>query len=269
MDDPRVAPRDESGHREDTRVDIALSRGNQVPQIVASTNRGPCRPAMLPRPRNASASVAHRSHRAKRRRNAAFSSRLVVVQRDTRTTRREPALGTVLAVQQPTFDMSVLRAALDPSRAGHEDAVRLRRLAGDGVLEVGVPPQGSRADFCGDMATPLAQRVLALLAVPVWSSFDSSPCPRTLRTPGPNLFPEQPVEGFAEAWTEIDADWNGPGHKPGGQDRWYVESHFARGRDVLVTDDQGMRTMCQRLRDEHGFDIAAESLADYAVRFRE
>jgi hypothetical protein len=61
----------------------------------------------------------------------------------------------------------------------------------------------------------------------------------------------------------------GRGRKPGGQDRWYVESHFARGRDVLVTDDQGMRAMCRRLRGEHDFDIAAESLADYAARFRE
>lgn len=187
-----------------------------------------------------------------------------------RTSRREPALGTVLAVQRATFDMSVLRAVLDPSEAGHEDAARLLKLAGDGVLEIGVPPQGARADFRGDMATPRAQRVLALLTGPGVVELRQLAVPSDVTYPGPNFFPEQPVEGFAEAWTAIDADWNGPGGgKPGGQDRWYVESHVARGRDVLVTDDRGMRTMCRLLRDVHGFDITAESLADYAARFRE
>ena len=69
---------------------------------------------------------------------------------------------TVEALDRPTFDMSILRAALDPAEAGHQDAVRLLRLAAKGVLEVGVPPQGARADFRGDMTTPQAQRVLGL-----------------------------------------------------------------------------------------------------------
>jgi hypothetical protein len=30
-----------------------------------------------------------------------------------------------------------------------------------------------------------------------------------------------------------------------------------------------MLTLCRRLRDEHGFDITRESLADYAARFPE
>jgi hypothetical protein len=178
-------------------------------------------------------------------------------------------LGTVLAVQQPTFDMSVLRAALDPSRGGHEDAVWLLELAGGGVLELGVPPQGARADFRGDMATPQAQRVLALLAGPGVVELRQLAVPSDVTYPGPNLFPEEPIEGFAEAWTAIEANWNGPGSKPGGKDRWYVESHVARGRDVLVTEDPGMLTMCRRLRDEHGFDITAELLPDYAARFPE
>jgi hypothetical protein len=172
-------------------------------------------------------------------------------------------------VQQPTFDMNILRAALEPSRAGHEDAVRLLELAGYGLLEVGVPPQGARADFRGDMATPQAQRVLALLMGPGVVELRQLAVPSDVTYPGPNFFPEQPVQGFAEAWTAIDGDWNGPGRKPGGQDRWYVESHVARRRDILVTDDLGMRTMCRRLRDEHAFDITAESLAEYAARFRE
>jgi hypothetical protein len=36
---------------------------------------------------------------------------------------------------------------------------------------------------------------------------------------------------------------------------------------VLVTDDQGMRRMCRRLREEHGFDVIAEPLIDYAARY--
>jgi hypothetical protein len=165
--------------------------------------------------------------------------------------------------------MSVLRAALDPNRAGHDDAVQLLKLAGDGVLEVGVPPQGARADFRGDMSTPPAQRVLELLAGPEVVELRQLAVPSDVTYPGANFFPEEPVDGFADAWNAVDADWNGPGHKPGVQDRWYVESHVARKRDVLVTDDRGMRTMCARLRDEHGFEITVESLAEYAARFCE
>jgi hypothetical protein len=80
--------------------------------------------------------------------------------------RRGLQLATVVAVQQPTFDMSVLRAVFDQGRTGHEEAARLLKLATDGVLEIGVPPQGAQAGFRGDMTTPLARRVLTLLASP-------------------------------------------------------------------------------------------------------
>jgi hypothetical protein len=59
--------------------------------------------------------------------------------------------------------MSVLRTALDPDEAGHEDALGLLHLAPEGVLEVGVPPQGVRADFRDNMTTPQAPRVVALV----------------------------------------------------------------------------------------------------------
>jgi hypothetical protein len=172
-------------------------------------------------------------------------------------------------VYRPTFDMSILRAALDPGRTGHEDAVRLLELAADGVLEVGVPPQGAGADFRADMTTPQAQRLLELLDGPGILELRQLAVTSEVTYPGPNFLPEKPVEGFAEAWAAIEADWNGPGHKPGAKDRWYVKSHIARGRDVLVTDDRGMRTMCRRLRDEHGFEVKAQSLTDYAAQFRE
>jgi hypothetical protein len=172
-------------------------------------------------------------------------------------------------VDRPTFDTSVLRTALDPDRDGNEDAVRLIGLAADGVLEIGVPPQGMRADFGGDTTTQTAKRVLTLLDGPGFVELEQLAWPSDVTYPAENLYPETPVEGFAEAWDAIAADWNGPGRRPGDQDRWYVESHVARGRDVLVTDDQGLLTMCRRLRDEHGIEIVAESLADYAARFPE
>jgi hypothetical protein len=41
---------------------------------------------------------------------------------------------------------------------------------------------------------------------------------------------------------------------------------FFDGRDVFLTDDLGLSTMCDRLRKEHGFAIHAESLKDYVAR---
>lgn len=174
-------------------------------------------------------------------------------------------LGTVRGVRQPTFDMNIFRVALESSRPGHESAVRLLELARDGLLEVGVPPQGVRADLRGDMTTPQAQAVLALLSSPGVVELHQLAYPSNVTYPG--FFPEQPTQGFAKAWTAIEESWNGPGRNPRGKDRWYVESHVARRRDILVTDDVGMQTMCRRLREEHAVDITAESLADYAARF--
>jgi hypothetical protein len=163
--------------------------------------------------------------------------------------------------------MNILRAVLDPAEAGHEDALRLVGLAGEGALEIAVPPQGVRADYRGDMTTPEAKRVSALLANDGVVELRQLAIPSRFTFPGKDFFPEEPVDGFAEAWAAVEADWNGPGTKPNEQDRWYVESHVARGRDVLVTNDKGMRTMCRRLREEHGFDVLAERLADYAARY--
>lgn len=165
--------------------------------------------------------------------------------------------------------MSILRIVLDPARAGHDDALRLLGLAAEGLLEIAVPPQGVRADFRGDMTTPQAQRVSALLASDGVIELRQLAVPSSVTFPSGDLFPEKPIDGFAEAWATIEADWSGPGSKPGEQDRWYVESHVARGRDVLVTDDRGMRTMCRRLRDDHGFDVITEPLIDYAARYPE
>jgi hypothetical protein len=117
------------------------------------------------------------------------------------------------------------------------------------------------------MTTPQAQRLIARLANPGVVELRHLAIPSSVTFPSEDFFPEEPVDGIAEAWAHIEADWNVPGGKPNDQDRWYVESHVARGRDVLVTDDKGMRTICRRLRDEYGFDVVAEPLTDYAGRY--
>lgn len=119
------------------------------------------------------------------------------------------------------------------------------------------------------MTTPQAQSLLELLNSPGVVELRQLAWPSAVTYSGPDFFPEKPVDGFADAWTAIAADWNGPGRIPGDQDRWYVESHVARNRDVLVTDDRGMQTMCRRLREEHRIAVTAESLAVYAARFSE
>jgi hypothetical protein len=125
----------------------------------------------------------------------------------------------VLAVRRPTFDMNALRVALDSAEAGHDEALRLLDLAAEGALEIAVPPQGVRADFRGDMTTQLAQRVTALLERDGVVELRQLAMPSPVTFPSPNLFPEKPVDGFAEAWATVEANWNGPGAKPDEKDR--------------------------------------------------
>jgi hypothetical protein len=74
------------------------------------------------------------------------------------------------------------------------------------------------------------------------------------------------VEGFVEAWAVIAAGW---AKAPGPADRFHVETHIADGRDMFVTDDGPLLTMCRRLREEHGFPIVAMNLADYMSKRRD
>ena len=112
--------------------------------------------------------------------------------------------------------MSILRAALDPSRSGHQKALQLLRLAGNGVLEVGVPPQGVRADFRADLTTPLGQQLLGLLAQPGVVELQQLAVPSEVTLPSEDFFPEEPVQGFAEAWVAVEQSWGGgPGQDTG------------------------------------------------------
>jgi len=157
--------------------------------------------------------------------------------------------------------VNIARDYLEPDRSGHHYAQELFELARRGEVEVATGPQGYRLDVHGDLAEQLeivfrdegvAQtRQLAYLS--------------EVTFPGPDLFPGAFVEGFGDAWNRIAATWP---RAPDARDGLHVETHLMEKRDVFVTDDRRLRVMCQRLREEHGFDVKAMSLQEYLDRRR-
>jgi hypothetical protein len=173
----------------------------------------------------------------------------------------------LIVVKRLTLDMTAIRDATYDDRERHGDARRLLKLAERGEVELGVPPQGSLADLRGQFGGELAERVQRLLAQPGVIGLPQLARLSDVTFPGDNLLPGAYVDGFHKAWDAIAAEWNGPGTRPGDFDRWYVESHLLGGRDILVTDDLPLRTMCDRLRNEHGFPVHAEPLSGYVARW--
>jgi hypothetical protein len=169
-------------------------------------------------------------------------------------------------VKSLTLDMTAIRDAAYDERERHDDAQILLKRAERGEVELGVPPQGWLADVRGQFDGALAERVQGLLARPGVVELAQVARLSDVTFPGEKLLPGTYVEGFQEAWNAIAADWNGPGERPKDFDRWYVESHLLDGRDVLLTNDLGLRTMCDRLRKERGLAVHAESLEDYVAR---
>jgi hypothetical protein len=170
-------------------------------------------------------------------------------------------------VQRLTLDMTAIRDATEDDRPRHGGALRLLKLAEQGQVELGVPPQGSLADLQGKYGEELDERVQALLGLPGVVALPQVARISDATFLGDDLVLGAYVEGFDEAWEGIAADWNGPGTRPGPADRWYVETHLLCSRDVLLTEDQGVRTMCGRLRGEHGCPADAESLPSYLARW--
>jgi hypothetical protein len=162
--------------------------------------------------------------------------------------------------------MTAIRDAAYDERERHDDAQALLKHAEQGELELGVPPQGWLADVRGEFGGELAERVRRLLTRHGVVELAQVARLSDVTLPGVNLLPGAYVEGFHEAWNAIVADWNGPGRCPGDFDRWYVESHLLDERDVFLTDDLGLRSMCHRLREEHGFAAHAQSLTAYVAR---
>jgi hypothetical protein len=173
----------------------------------------------------------------------------------------------LVRVKLLTLDMTAIRDATYGDRQRHGDALRLLDLAERGEVELGVPPQGSLADLRGQFGGELAQRVQGLLARPGVVGLPQVARPSDVTFPSENLLPGKFIDGFDERWDAVAADWHGPGKRPGDLDRWYVESHLLGARDVLLTDDLALRTMCDRLRNEHGLSVYAESLSSYLARW--
>lgn len=168
-------------------------------------------------------------------------------------------------MQRLTLDMTAIRDVAYDDRERHEDAHTLLRRAERGDVELGVPPQGRLADLRGRFGGELAEYVKGLLRQPGVVELPQVARLSDVTFPGENLLPGAYLEGLNEEWNAIAAEWNGPGKRPGDFDRWYVESHLLGGRDVFLTDDLGLSTMCNRLREELGFAIHAESLKDYVA----
>jgi hypothetical protein len=162
--------------------------------------------------------------------------------------------------------MTAMRDLVYDDRPRHSDALKLLALAERGDLELGVPPQGSLADLRGEFGGDLADRIKTLLAKPGVVGLPQLARLSNVTFPAENLFPGYYVEGFSEAWDHIAATWKThQGKCPGSFDRWYVESHIADSRDVLLTDDKALQAMCDRLRKEHGLAVRTQSLSDYVA----
>jgi hypothetical protein len=166
-------------------------------------------------------------------------------------------------MERLTLDMTAIRDIMQADRARHAEGLKLLKLANNGDLEFAIPPQGRRADLRDEY---LAVEMRDLLTKSGVIELPQLARPSSVTFPGQNLVPGYVVGGFGEAWDAIAAKWNGPGHLPKEFDRWYVESHIADGRDVLITDDEGLHTMCDRLRAEHGLAVRAEGLSEYVPK---
>jgi hypothetical protein len=166
-----------------------------------------------------------------------------------------------------TLDMTAIRDATFDDRERHGLALTLLGLAERGEVELGVPPQGWLADLRGRFGDDLARRVESLLARPGVVGLPQVARLSDVTFLGDDLVPGASVDGLHEAWDAIYADWNGPGRRPRDFDRWYVESHLMGSRDVFLTDDGGLQTMCDRLRDERDFGVYAESLRTFVDRW--
>lgn len=162
-----------------------------------------------------------------------------------------------------TIDTTVTRAYLNDEEDLHDAAVELFDLARRGDIELASASSGYAFDARGD----LAEQMRAMLERERVVQTTQLAYPGVV-FPGPNAFPGAAVAGFREAWDAVAAKWNGPGKLPNNKDALHVETHVLEKRDVFVTDDTGLLTMCRRLSD-HGFSILALRLAEYLDTHRQ
>jgi hypothetical protein len=161
------------------------------------------------------------------------------------------------APERLTIDASVYFDYIDPQRERYELAVALFEPARCGEVELATAPQGYRLDVTReDSVERLAEAYERKEVMPTRQLARVS----EVTYPGADLIVGHYVEGFVEAWAEIAADWR---RAPGPEDRVHVETHIVDKRDVFITDDRRLLTMCRRLREKHGFPIVAMRLGEY------
>jgi hypothetical protein len=168
----------------------------------------------------------------------------------------------VIHPQRLTIDSTVAIDRRDDSQERHKWARALVALAKRGEVELAAASSGYLVDFSPEN--------------PVWQMLDHEGVSGTAQLaypgviyPGENAFPGAYVAGLRQAWDAILADWKThEGGKPEDEDWLHVETHVMEKRDVFITDDDDLRVMCRRLREERGFEVQAMSLREYFDRRR-
>lgn len=169
-----------------------------------------------------------------------------------------------MSPERLTIDASVAIDYLDREQDRHALAVELFELAERGEVELATAPQGYRLDLRKGRAAAEQLRA-AFERQEVGQQARQIARVSEVTYVGEDLIVGHYVEGFVEAWAAIAEGWR---RAPKPADRFHVETHIAEGRDMFLTDDKRLLTMCRRLREEHGFPIVAMSLADYLGKRR-
>jgi predicted nucleic acid-binding protein len=162
-------------------------------------------------------------------------------------------VGTLDAMpERLTIDQTVLIDFLDEGGDRHALAEELLDLSERGEIELAVAPQGYRAERRGDLTEQIREMFTRKGIV------EARQVARVSEVTYLPFVIGHYVEGFPEACA---------GSSPGHADRFHVETHLADGRDVFITDDERLLSLCDRLR-EQGFPIVAMKLADYLYGHR-
>jgi hypothetical protein len=95
--------------------------------------------------------------------------------------------------------MTAIRDLVYEDRERHAEALTLLKQAAAGIVELGVPPQGSLADLHGQFGGDLAKRIEELLSKPGVVGLPQIARVSEVTFPSESLFPGAYVKGFSEA----------------------------------------------------------------------
>jgi hypothetical protein len=163
-------------------------------------------------------------------------------------------------VERVTIDATVVHDYRNPKRSRHKAALKLFQLAQIGTIELSIAPQAFRLDASGD----LHDEFLDIFEREQVREEAQIARVSEVTYPAEDLFPEMYDEALVEAWEQIASSWRShEGKPPGDKDRWHIETHIVAKRDVFLTDDKALLSMCHRLEQEYGIPIRAMSLKQY------